>query len=61
MPIPQGPLSGWGSFAQAPGPFQDPGYAPDTSDSAGPFTDPFAGDDDNDDDTDQFISIDDSP
>ena len=65
MPVPLGPPGGWGSFAQALGPFQDPRYTPGTSSDAGPYTGPFAGnnDDDNDedDDTDQFIREVDSP
>ena len=62
MPVPPGPPSGWGSFAQASGPSQDLGYALDTSISAGPSTDPFASNDDSDDDddTDQFIRGDNS-
>ena len=41
MPIPLGPPGGWGSFAQALGPSQDPGYASSTSGGAGPSTGPF--------------------
>ena len=54
MPLPPGPLGSWGSFTQAPGPSQDPGYTPGTSSGAGD-------DDDDDDDTDQYIKGDDSP
>ena len=64
MPIPPGPPSGQGSFAQALGPSQDPGYAPGTLSGAGPSIGPFVGNDDSgddDDDTDQFIRGDDSP
>ena len=60
MPVPRGPLGGWGSFAQAQGPSQDIGYAINTSGGTGPSTGPFAGDND-DDDMDQFIGGDDSP
>ena len=62
MPVLPGPPGSWGSFTQAPGPSQDPGYTPGTSGGAGPSTSPFAGDDDDDnDDTDQYIRGDDSP
>nr|POF09304.1 hypothetical protein CFP56_28248 [Quercus suber] len=54
MPLPPSPPGGWGSFAQAQGPSQDPGYTPETSGGVGPSTSPFVGenDDDDDDDTD---------
>nr|POF10703.1 hypothetical protein CFP56_46138 [Quercus suber] len=48
MPVPLGPLGGWGSFAQAPGSSQGLGYTLGTSGSAGPSTNPFVGSDDND-------------
>ena len=53
IPIPLGLSSSWGSFAQAPGTSQGPGYTPGTLDGVGPSTGPFAGSDDSDDgDTD---------
>ena len=62
IPVPPGLPGSWGSFAQVPGPSQDPGYAPSTLGGAGLSTGPFAGDDDDDDDdADQFIRGDDSP
>ena len=63
VPVPPGLLGGWGSFAQALGPFQDLGYASGISGGASPSTGPFVGDDDSDDDddTNQFIRGDDSP
>ena len=61
MLVPPSPQGGWCSFAQAPGPSQGPGYAPDTLDGAGPSIGPFAGSDDSDDsNTDQFIGGEDS-
>lgn len=48
MPVPLGPLGGWGSFAQALRPFQGLGYAPTTSSGAIPSTGPFVGSDDGD-------------
>ena len=54
MPVPPSPLCGWGSFAQAPGPSQDPGYALGTLGSVGPSLSPFVDDDDSDDDDDDI-------
>ena len=51
--------SGWGSFAQTQGPSQDLRYTPGASSKASPSTDPFTGDDD-DEDASQFIKDDDS-
>ena len=61
MPTPLGPLGGWGSFAQAPRPSEDPRYTLGTSGGASPSTDHFASDNDEDGDIDQFIRDADSP
>ena len=64
MPVPLSPLSSWGSLAQALGPSQVLGYAPDISGRVVPSTSLFAGGDDSDGvdtDTDQFIGGDDYP
>ena len=60
MPVPSGPLGGWGSFSQALGPSQDPGYTSGTSGGTGPSIGPFVGDDD-DTNTDQYLKGDGSP